>query len=177
MPKATRNTNTNRGSDASAPAKPSTCRNTIALMPSAAPKESTTVAIRISGDRIARSSTISTIITTISTSGMISRLSRAEACSMSALIADAPPTSASAPSTWCTAARTSPTVAKAALDVGSDSRGAETRATSPFTIGGDGSPSPSTPCMAERTASPWSALATTITGLAVSASPWSVSTC
>ena len=87
MPRATRNTNTNNGSEASAPAKPSTCRNTSELMPREAPNDSTTVAIRISGERIARSSTISTIITTISTSGMISRLSRADACSMSALIA------------------------------------------------------------------------------------------
>ncbi len=96
---------------------------------------------------------------------------------MSVLIAEAPPTSASAPLTWCTAARTSSTVANAAFDVGSDSSCAETRATSPFTIGGEGSPIPSMPVIAERTASAWSAFATTITGLAVSASPWSVSTC
>ena len=55
MPKATRKTKTNSGSDASAPPNPSTWSNTSALMPSAAPNDSTTVATSSTGASNARS--------------------------------------------------------------------------------------------------------------------------
>jgi hypothetical protein len=62
--------------------------------PSAAPKDSTTVATRISGATSARSSTPSTTSTTSMTSGMITRLSRCEAIWTSRLMALLPPTGA-----------------------------------------------------------------------------------
>ena len=54
-----------------------------ALSPSAVPKESTTVPIRISGAATARSSSIRISSTTISVTGMITFESRALAFSMS----------------------------------------------------------------------------------------------
>ena len=59
-------------------------------MPSAAPKDSTTVAIRISGDASARSSSIRISSTTTSVTGMITLESRALAFSMSSRIAGLP---------------------------------------------------------------------------------------
>ena len=135
------------------------------------------MAIRSSGETSARSSTISTIMTTTRTSGMITLLSRIDACSMSALMAEPPPTSASAPGTACTAVRTSSTAANAALDVGSSVSGTEMSATPPFTNGGEAWPRPPMPCSDWVTAAAWSALATICTGVEVSASPWSISTC
>src|SRR4029079_1393438 len=105
MPSATRNTNTNNGNDASAPANPNTYLNSSELMPRAAPKDSTTVATRISGAVTARSRTIRTSSTTSSTIGMITRLSRLDAFSTSSRNAVAPPTSASEPGSACTALR------------------------------------------------------------------------
>ena len=79
MPRATRNTNANSGNPGSDPAKPKTYSKSRAEMPSAAPKESTTVAIRISGATSARSSPMRISSTTTRTSGMITQLSRSEA--------------------------------------------------------------------------------------------------
>ncbi len=114
MPSATRNTNTNSGSEVSAPAKPNTCLNSSALRPRAAVNDSTTVAIRTSGATTARSSSIRIRNTTSSTTGMISRLSEDAARAVSSTIAVPPPTWASAPGTACTASRTRSTVSLAA---------------------------------------------------------------
>ena len=70
----------------------------------------------------ARSSSIRISSTTISVTGMITLLSRVLALSMSSRIAEAPPTSASAPSTAWTLVRTGSTVSKAALVVESTVR-------------------------------------------------------
>ena len=70
----------------------------------------------------------------------------------------------------CTAARTRSTVENASFEYGSESTLAWIRATPPFTIGGDGSPIPWIPLIAWLTACAWSALATTWTGVEVSAS-------
>ena len=79
MPRATRKTKANSGNDASAPANPKTYSNNSTEMPIAAPNDSTTVAIRISGAVRARSSMTRISSTTSSTIGMITRLSRVEA--------------------------------------------------------------------------------------------------
>ena len=106
MPSATRNTKTNSGNEVSAPPKPKTWSKTSALTPSAATNDSTTVAISISGATIARSSSARMRNTTTRTTGMIRFRSCAAARWTSRLIAVLPPTSASAPGTACTAART-----------------------------------------------------------------------
>ena len=66
----------NSGNPGSEPAKPKTYSKSSAERPSAAPKDSTTVAIRISGATSARSRTMRISRTTASTSGMITLLSR-----------------------------------------------------------------------------------------------------
>ena len=79
MPSATRNTKANSGNPGSDPAKPKTYSKSSAEMPSAAPNDSTTVAIRMSGASSARSRPMRISSTTSSTSGMITQLSRTEA--------------------------------------------------------------------------------------------------
>ncbi len=79
MPSATRNTKAKSGKPGSDPANPKTYSKSSAEMPSAAPKDSTTVAIRISGATSARSRPMRMSSTTPSTSGMITLLSRSEA--------------------------------------------------------------------------------------------------
>ena len=79
MPSATRNTNANSGNPGSDPAKPKTYSNSSAEMPRAAPKDRTTVPIRISGAATARSRPIRIRNTTTRTIGMITLLSRLEA--------------------------------------------------------------------------------------------------
>src|SRR5215831_4060676 len=69
VPRATRSTKVHRGNDGSAPAKRMTWLNTRALMPRAAPKDSTTVPASGSGATIARSTSPTTTSTTASTSG------------------------------------------------------------------------------------------------------------
>ena len=56
MPRATRNTKTNSGTEVSAPANPNTWLKNSEDMPSAAPNDSTTVTMSTSGATIARSS-------------------------------------------------------------------------------------------------------------------------
>ena len=116
MPRATRNTNTNNGQDAAVPSKPRTCSKISPLMPTAAPYESTTVRSRHTGATIARSSTHRISSTTASTSGMTTLLSRVAASFMSSQTAVWPPTTASAPETECTAARTRSIVPRAAVE-------------------------------------------------------------
>ena len=108
---------------------------------------------------------------------MITLESRVFALSMSSRIAELPPTSAPAPSTACTAVRTSSTVSKAAVvvestrEVGGDERDAvldDRLARAPR-----GSRCRSWP---SATSSALSALATTITGVELSARPCVVST-
>ncbi len=101
MPSATRKTKTNSGKAVSSPAKSKTCRKASALTPSAAAKDSTTVAMSISGATTARSSAARMSITTTRISGMSSSLSRAEARSASSCTAVPPPTFASAPGIAC----------------------------------------------------------------------------
>ena len=71
--------------------------NSSVEMPSAAPKDSTTVAISSSGEISARSSSIRIRNTTTRTTGMITLLSRSEAVLVSSQNAEPPPTKASAP--------------------------------------------------------------------------------
>ena len=107
---------------------------------------------------------------------MITLLSRCEAFSTSSKIAEDPLTSASAPSTAWTASRTRSTVSNASGAVASPSMGAEMNTTPSLTAGVDVAPIPFTRVIAASTSSDLSALATTITGLDSSASPWLVST-
>ena len=91
MPRATRNTKTKSGNDASACANPppwsnrcvNTPSNSSVDSPSAAPKERITVPMSSTGENTARSSTIRISITTRRTIGMITQLSRVEAFWMS----------------------------------------------------------------------------------------------
>ena len=114
MPSATRNTNTNSGNEVSAPPKSNTWSKNSALTPSAAANDSTTVAISMTGATSARSSSARMTNTTTRTIGMIRFRSCAAARWTSRLTAVLPPTSASAPGTACTAARTRSMVAYAA---------------------------------------------------------------
>src|SRR4029079_19749333 len=176
MPSATRNTNTNNGNDASAPANPNTYLNSSELMPRAAPKDSTTVATRISGAVTARSRTIRTSSTTSSTIGMITRLSRWDAFSTSSRNAVAPPTSASEPGTACTALRACFTAVNEAGEEASLSSGAAMNATPYLIAGWLGSPRPGTPDSACATSAALSLLATIMSGADWSDSPCAVST-
>src|SRR6266540_3253727 len=177
MPSATRNTNTNSGNEVSAPAQPKTWSNTSALIPSAAPKDSTTVAISTSGATSARSSNARITNTTASTIGMITFRSRVEARWMSRLIALPPPTLASAPGTACTAARTRSTVAYAAAESAGSVRVPSTYARSPFTTGSVTSVTPSLPASAARTCAAACALPITTTGDPAPAGKCRASTC
>ncbi len=119
MPSATRKTKTNSGKALSSAWKWNRYRKTSELSPSAAAKESTTVPISSSGATTARSSRASTSSTTTSTIGMIVKSSCREARWVSTTTAVFPPTSARAPGTACSAARTRSTVSWAALLDGS----------------------------------------------------------
>jgi len=89
MPRATRNTNANSGNPGSACAKPelfskipTRVKTSVKIsveIPRAAPNESTTVPIRISGASSDRSSRIRISSTTTRTIGMITLLSRIDA--------------------------------------------------------------------------------------------------
>ena len=79
MPSATRNTNTNSGNEVSAPPNPNTWLKKKALTPRAAAKDSTTVAVRISGATSARSSSARMMNTTTRMSGMMMLRSCADA--------------------------------------------------------------------------------------------------
>src|SRR6266851_6211117 len=105
MPSATRNTKTNNGIEVSAAAKPNTCLKNSEEIPSAEPKDSTTVAMSTSGATIARSSRPRMMSTTPRISGMSRFLSCAAALSTSLLMAVPPPTFASAPWMACTVVR------------------------------------------------------------------------
>src|ERR1700722_5572618 len=105
MPRATRNTKTNSDTEVSAPAKPNTCAKNSEEMPSAAAKDSTTVAMSMSGATIARSSSPKMMSTTPRISGMSKSRSCVAALSTSLLMAVPPPTLASAPGIACTVAR------------------------------------------------------------------------
>ena len=99
MPRATRKTKTNSGSEGSAPSNPSTWWNTSALIPSAAPKDSTTVATsKHRSQQRPEQQTPGSAAPPRSTTGMITLLSWFDARCVSSRIAVPPPAIASAPS-------------------------------------------------------------------------------